>query len=89
MAAHTTIYIRQQKAIMGRKDSRPDLENIKMPVLVLTGDGDTLIPLEPSQEMADGIAGAKLVILSQCGHMPPLEQPQALSAALAEWLESE
>lgn len=84
--AGAAAYLRQQTAIMGRKDSRPNLKNIKIPTLVLTGDEDKLIPLELSQEIANSIKGAKLVIINQCGHMPPLEQPQALNKALVEWL---
>lgn len=80
-------YIRQQTAIMGRKDSRPDLKNINIPTLVLTGDDDKLLPLELSQEIAASIPGAKLIIVTECGHMSPLEKPQAVSNALTEWLD--
>lgn len=80
-------YIRQQTAIMGRKDSRSDLKNINIPTLVLTGDDDKLLPLELSQEIAASIPDAKLVIATECGHMSPLEQPLAVSNALAEWLD--
>lgn len=80
-------YIRQQTAIMGRKDSRPDLKNIKIPTLVLTGDDDKLLPIELSQEIADSTPGARLLIVTKCGHMSPLEQPQTVSNALTEWLD--
>jgi pimeloyl-ACP methyl ester carboxylesterase len=53
---------------------------------VLTGDQDLAIPNSLSKEMADGIAGAKLVILSQCGHLSQVEQPEATANALVEWL---
>ena len=79
-------YIRQQTAIMGRRDSRPDLSNIKIPTLVLTGDNDQLIAKELSQEIASAIVGAKLVVIPESGHMAALEQPQAVGTALAEWL---
>ena len=39
-----------------------------------------------SKEMADGIRGAKLVILSQCGHLSQAEQPEATANALVNWL---
>jgi len=81
-------YIRQQAAVMARVDSRPSLAWIKCPTLVLTGDADNTIPNALSKEMADGIHGAKLVILDHCGHMPQPEQPQATTAALVEWLRS-
>ncbi len=79
-------FVRQQTAVMGRVDSRPSLAWIKCPTLVLTGDADNTIPNALSKEMADGIHGAKLVILDNCGHMPQPEQPQATAAALTEWL---
>jgi pimeloyl-ACP methyl ester carboxylesterase len=81
-------FMRQQAAVMGRVDSRPSLAWIKCPTLVLTGDSDNTIPNSLSKEMADGIHGAKLVILENCGHMPQPEQPQATVAALVEWLKS-
>ena len=78
-------FVRQQTAIMGRPDSRPTLATIACPTLVLTGDEDNTIPNSLSKEMADGIHGAKLVILSHCGHLPQVEQPRATADALAEW----
>ena len=82
----TEAFVRQQTAIMGRADSRPTLATIACPTLVLTGDEDNTIPNSLSVEMADGIQGAKLVILSHCGHLPQVEQPQATADALVEWI---
>jgi pimeloyl-ACP methyl ester carboxylesterase len=79
-------FVRQQQAIIGRPDSRPALAWIKCPTLVLTGDEDNTIPNSLSVEMANGIHGAKLVILANCGHLPQPEQPQATADALVEWL---
>ena len=79
-------FVRQQTAIMSRPDSRPTLAVISCPTLVLTGDEDNTIPNSLSSEMADGIHGAKLVILANCGHLPQPEQPEATADALVEWL---
>ena len=79
-------FVRQQTAVIGRPDSRPTLAWIKCPTLVLSGDADNTIPNSLSVEMADGIHGAKLTILSNCGHLPQPEQPQATADALVEWL---
>jgi pimeloyl-ACP methyl ester carboxylesterase len=81
-------FARQHTAIMGRRDSRPTLAWIKCPTLVLTGDEDNTIPNSLSKEMADGIHGAKLVILQECGHLPQPEQPRATTDALVEWMRS-
>ena len=79
-------FIRQQAAVIGRPDSRPSLAWIKCPTLILTGDEDDTIPNSLSVEMVNGIHGAKLVILQNCGHLPQVEQPQATADALVEWL---
>ena len=79
-------FCRQQTAVISRPDSRPTLAWIKCPTLVLSGDEDHTIPNSLSVEMANGIPGARLVILKDCGHLPQPEQPKATADALVEWL---
>lgn len=79
-------FLRQQKAIMGRPDSRPDLGRIACPTLVLVGRQDALTPVAVHEEMAAGIPGARLVIVEDCGHLSTLEKPEAVNAALEDWL---
>jgi len=81
-------YLRQQQAIMSRPDSRPGLATIACPTLVLVGDEDALTPPALAHEMAGAIAGARLVVVPQCGHLSTLERPRAVSDALVEWLKS-
>ncbi|WP_375305702.1 alpha/beta fold hydrolase [Bradyrhizobium sp. A11] len=81
-------YLRQQAAIIARVDSRPTLSAITCPTLVLTGDADNTIPNAFSKEMAEAVAGARLVILDRCGHLPQAEQPDATVRALTEWFAS-
>jgi pimeloyl-ACP methyl ester carboxylesterase len=81
-------YVRQQEAIMSRPDSRPGLGAINCPTLVLVGDDDQLTPPELAREMANGIRGARLVIVPESGHLSTLEQPQAVTGALVEWMKS-
>jgi len=90
MARETGVeaFIRQERAIMGRPDSRPLLSSIKCPTLVLVGDGDELTTPELAREMAGGIAGAKLVVVPECGHLSTLEKPDAVNQAMADWLQS-
>ncbi|HYC16788.1 MAG TPA: alpha/beta fold hydrolase [Pseudolabrys sp.] len=79
-------FVRQEKAIMSRQDSRPMLATIHCPTLVLVGDGDELTPPELSKEICAGISGARLVVVPGCGHLSTVEKPDAVNAALAEWL---
>ena len=90
MARETGVeaFIKQERAIMTRPDSRPLLASIKCPTLVLVGDGDELTTPELAREMAGSIAGAKLVIVPECGHLSTLEKPEAVNQAMAEWLQS-
>ncbi len=81
-------FIRQQTALMHRPDGRGDLAKIDCPTLVLCGRQDQPTPLEMHEEMADGIAGAVLVVVEDCGHLAPLERPEAVSAAMRDWLQS-
>lgn len=80
-------FVWQLEAIMTRADSRPTLAQIKCPTLVLTSDTDNMVPNEFSTELAKGIAGAKLVTIPDCGHLPQLEKPQTMTEALLDWLE--
>lgn len=79
-------FIRQQKAMMGRIDSRPSLAQITCPTLVLCGREDQLTPLALHEEMASLIAGARLDVIDHCGHLSTMERPEAVTAELRQWL---
>lgn len=79
-------FIRQQTAIMNRPDSRPGLAAIGVPTLVACGRQDALTPPEVMGEIASGIPQAKFVVIDESGHLSPLDQPQAVTAVLRNWL---
>ena len=79
-------FIRQQNAIIGRPDSRPSLAAIRCPTLILVGEQDAVTPPERSQEMAAAIAGARQIVVPECGHMCALEQPARLVQEMVRWL---
>ena len=79
-------YVRQQKAIMGRRDWRDLLSKIQCPTLVLVGDGDELTPPKLAEEIAAGISGARLAVVRDCGHLTTLERPADVNAVLMKWL---
>lgn len=82
------VFLRQQRAMLGRIDSRPGLAQISCPTLVLCGRQDAITPLALHEELAAAIAGAQLVVIETCGHLSCLEQPQAVARALEFWLQS-
>ncbi len=77
----------QQTAILNRIDGRADLAKINCPTLVLCGADDIMTPPSVHQEMVDCVgANATLVVVPDSGHLSPLEQPDAVTAALRTWL---
>ena len=54
--------------------------------LVVVGAQDQITPPALASEMATGIAGARLVEIPGSGHLATLEAPEAVTAALLDWL---
>ena len=73
-------YINEQKLIMSRPDSDTLLPEIKCPVLVMGGALDTLSPPDALDAIAAKIPNSAHVIIENSGHLPPLENPAAVTA---------
>lgn len=76
----------QINALLNRPDASALLPSISCPTLVLCGREDSWSPPAQHEIMRDAISSAELCIIERCGHMSTLEQPQAVNAALANWL---
>jgi pimeloyl-ACP methyl ester carboxylesterase len=79
-------FLRQQRAIMGRPDARPQLHSIAVPTLVACGRQDALTPLDRSEAIAGSIPGARLSVIEACGHLSTMERPEQATALLRDWL---
>lgn len=79
-------FIAQQRAAMARPERTGVLASIRVPTLVAVGHEDRVTPLAQHEEMARRVPAAELVVLERCGHLAPLEAPQALGRALAQWM---
>lgn len=75
-------YIRQNRAVAARKDLRPVLQSITVPTAVIVGSEDRLTPIELSREIHDLTPGSALHVISECGHLPPIEKAEALAVIL-------
>lgn len=62
------------------------LTEFNMPVLVITGDDDRIVPTEQSVRLAGEIPNADLVIIKQCGHLPHEEQPDEFMQAVTNFI---
>lgn len=79
---------RQQTAITNRPDSQPTLKAITCPTLVVVGRQDGLTPVSEAQTIASGIAGSRLEVLEDCGHLAPMEQPARVTQILMDWVDN-
>lgn len=64
----------------------PDLESIRVPTHIVVGADDTLTPPDLARAMAGRIAGARLTIIPEAGHLANLEQPERFNAAVLGFL---
>lgn len=80
--------IAAQRAMAGRPDSTPLLGAIRVPTLVAHGLDDPIIPEAEARAMAGAIPGATFVGIPSTGHLPNLEDPAPVNAALRELLKA-
>ena len=62
------------------------LSEFNMPVLVITGDDDRIVPTEESVRLANDLPNAELVIIEESGHLPHEEQPEEFMKAVQSFL---
>ncbi|QDV75958.1 alpha/beta fold hydrolase [Botrimarina mediterranea] len=77
-----------QLAMAARPDSTGLLGSIAKPTLVVVGEHDAISPSAEMRGIAAAIPGARFVEVPGVGHMAPVEAPEAVNAALAEFAES-
>ena len=67
-------------------DLRPDGAKIACPTLVLVGEEDPATPVASASAINAAVIGSKLTIVPQASHLSPVEQPQAITGAIADFL---
>lgn len=80
------LFIRQQRALQRRRDYQGVVRRVKVPAMILAGTEDRHLPPKRHQFLADLIPKAQLRLIEGAGRWPQLEQPEATTAALADWL---
>ena len=68
-------------------DRRAQLPAVAVPVLLVAGSEDRVAPANVMERMAQKIPGAEFVLLEGCGHLGPMDQPDAFNEALRGFLE--
>jgi 3-oxoadipate enol-lactonase len=80
-------FIGELEAMKTRPDSTDGLASISVPTLIIVGEDDAVTPPDAARKMHEHIAGSKLVVVPEAGHLSNLEAPETFNGALAEFLE--
>lgn len=83
LAATPASVIAMLRALRDRPDARPGLAAIAVPVLVVVGEDDALMPPAISEGLAAGLRDSRIVTIPEAGHISNLENPDAFRAALS------
>ena len=73
-------------ALLNRPDATPDLPRITSATLIVVGEEDTVTPRADAEALEHGIPRSRLTVIPGAGHLSNLEQPEAFSRALADFL---
>ncbi|MGB3280743.1 MAG: alpha/beta hydrolase [Pseudorhodobacter sp.] len=76
------LFVAQSRALQRRRDQQKTLRRAKIPALILAGEHDGLVPVRRQTFMAELMPSARVQVIEGAGHLLPLEQPEAVSAAL-------
>lgn len=79
-------FLHQQTAILGRSCHLDLLPSLHCPVTIITGQQDQITPPDCAEEMHRSLPNSTLHILESCGHLAPLEKPEAVTQILRAWL---
>jgi pimeloyl-ACP methyl ester carboxylesterase len=80
------VYLRQSRALQRRPDQQKTMRKVRLPALVLAGRQDPLMPLRRQEFTATLMPYGQFQIVEDAGHLAPLEQPEAVSAAVEAFL---
>ena len=80
---------RQTRALLGRGDGFAQLDTVRVPTAFIVGALDSWSPPQGHRDMQAHVPGSVLTVIENCGHMAPMEAPDAVNRALELWLNQE
>ena len=69
------------------QDLTARFDQVQLPVLVISGDDDRIVPMTESERIATALPDAQLEIISSCGHLPQEECPEGFLGVINEYLQ--
>jgi pimeloyl-ACP methyl ester carboxylesterase len=77
-------YIGALRAMAERMDSTPLLSSLRVPLVIIHGDSDALIPVDRAREIKTALPAAHLVEINGAGHIPMMEAKEKTAQALKQ-----
>jgi len=74
--------------ILKQADLRPALATTQMPILLLLGTRDTLVPIEVGEAMQALAPAIQLVVIDRAGHVPFLSHPQIVLETITQFMDA-
>ena len=83
------VFEAQILALLDRPDASGVLASLRCPTLIACGRQDNWSPRARHEVMHKLLPQwSRLVVIEDSGHMTPMEQPEAVSRSLLEWMEA-
>lgn len=76
------------KALAARTETCSNLNDIKIPVLIICGEEDKITPIAQAKFLHENIRGSKIKLKPAAAHLSNLEQTELFNKAISEFMES-
>jgi len=86
-AIHVPSLATAVSALTRRPSIVHELGSVRCPSLVIVGEEDASLPPPNSEEIADALANASLVVIPRAGHLSPLEKPEEVTEVMLKFLD--
>ena len=80
-------FLRQNEALLHRRDQLSTASRFQGPILIACGSHDRLCSPRVHADLAACFAHARLLVVEQAGHLSSIDQPEALTSGLTDWLD--
>ena len=80
-------FLRQNEALLHRRDQLSIVSRFQGPILIACGSDDRLCSPRVHADLAARFAHARLLVVEQAGHLSSIDQPEALTSGLTDWLD--
>ena len=74
------------EALPTAAEARSRLERLRIPVLLVLGKLDFVIPYTAWEELIDGLPNLKYILLEEDSHNPQTENPEVVDPILMDWM---